>query len=95
LKWRTQADVIFFFNIQSLLDNIQKDITRAERDNDLIYHQDVPPSTALPPIQDVNMVNSVVPAGLKNLDVALGNEPMIFGELPSWAAREAISDYLY
>jgi programmed cell death 6-interacting protein len=76
---------------KSLLESLQKGVTRAERDNDLIYHQDVPASTALPPIQEVTMVQRAIPAGLQNLDSALGGEPMLFGELLSWGAREGIS----
>ena len=32
---------------------MQKNISRAERDNDLIYHQDVPPASALPLIPGI------------------------------------------
>lgn len=73
---------------------MQKNITRAERDNYLIYHQDVPAPTVLPPIQEVNMVQSAVPAGLQNPKSALGDEPMLFGELLGWGAREAMSEFL-
>jgi programmed cell death 6-interacting protein len=79
---------------QALLDTVQRDITRAERDNDLLYHDTVPALTALPPIEGSNVVQSVIPIGLKNLDTALAGEQMIFGKLPSWAAREAISESL-
>ena len=36
------------------------------------------------------MVQSAIPSGLQNLDSALGDEPMLFGQLSGWGAREAI-----
>ena len=67
--------------------------TRAEKDNDLIYHHDVPPSSSLEPILPANMVNKNVPPGLAEPKAALekSGEAIIFEGLVSWGAREAIS----
>ena len=37
------------------------------------------------------MVRSVVPAGLENPRIAIGDETLMFDELLGWGAREAIS----
>lgn len=76
--------------VKSLLDAIEKSIVRAERDNDLIYHQDVPPISAIPSIQDVSMVQSAVPPGLQDPRTALGSDDVIFGDLVSWGAKVAV-----
>src|SRR5258708_14603961 len=49
---------------QSLLEILDSNLTRAQRDNDLIYHQDVPSVSSLPVIQSASMVSSTVPPGL-------------------------------
>ena len=76
--------------LQSLLDVVQKNIIRAERDNDLIYHQDVPPASALPAIAEVAMAQPIVDPGLQDPKVVVGSEAVIFGELLGWGARVAI-----
>ncbi|KAI0925777.1 hypothetical protein AcV5_008415 [Taiwanofungus camphoratus] len=80
-------------DIKSLFNNVQKSIARAERDNDLIYHQDVPPASALPPIQEVPMAQSIVPPGLVDPKAAVGDDGVIFGELLGWGASVAIDIY--
>ena len=75
---------------QSLIDTLERNITRAERDNDLIYHQDVPPISAIPSIQEISMVQSSIPAGLQDPKSALTNEDVIFGDLVAWGAKVAI-----
>ncbi|GLB40217.1 putative BRO1-like domain containing protein [Lyophyllum shimeji] len=80
-------------DIQSLLEVVQKNLARAERDNDLIYHHDVPASSALAPIPQANLVSSTIPAGLSDPTSVVGNGRMIFGELLSWGAKEAINIY--
>ena len=72
------------------MDILEKNISRAERDNDLIYHHDVPPTSALPVIQDISMVQSVVPAALQDPKAAIGKDNVIFGELVGWGAKVAI-----
>lgn len=79
---------------QSLLEIVQKNLKRAERDNDLIYHHDVPAGSALPPIAAANLVSSVPPAGL-NDPVSLIGSKHIFGDLVGWGAKEAISQFLH
>lgn len=75
---------------KSLTHTLEKNIARAERDNDLIYHQDVPPISAIPSIQEISMVQSVIPAGLQDPKSTLGNEDVIFGELVPWGAKVAV-----
>ncbi|KAF9237666.1 BRO1-like domain-containing protein [Melanogaster broomeanus] len=80
-------------DIKSLLDVLQKNVARAERDNDLIYHNTVPPSSAITPIQEVVMVQSNPPSGLTDLKSVIGNDHILFGEMLGWGAREAINIY--
>jgi len=80
-------------DIKNLLETVQKNFTRAERDNDLIYHQDVPAASALPPIQEQVMANIIVHPGLMGPTSVLGDEPMLFAELLGWGTREAINIY--
>lgn len=70
---------------------MRKSLTRAQRDNDLIYHQDVPAASALPAIQQTNLAAATIPAGLLNPASILGSKRPVFGELIGWGAREAIS----
>ncbi|KAG2147589.1 BRO1-like domain-containing protein [Suillus clintonianus] len=80
-------------DVKSLLDVVQKNLTRAERDNDLIYHQNVPAPSSIPVIQEVSMVQSIIPPGLRDPKTAIGNDNIIFGEMLGWGAREAINIY--
>ena len=68
-----------------------KNIARAERDNDLIYHQDVPTAATLEAIPEATVAQFTIVPGLKNPQSALENEGVIFGEMPSWGVVEAIS----
>lgn len=72
---------------------IQKKITRAQRDNDLIYHQDVPTPSALQAIQETSLSVSKIPPGLTNPETALGSNRPLFEGLVCWGAREAISEF--
>lgn len=71
---------------------MEKNIARAERDNDLIYHQDVPGASALPVIPEAPVAQISVPSGLKDPQSIIGNDGIIFGEMPGWGAGEAISE---
>ncbi len=75
---------------QSLLEILDSNLTRAQRDNDLIYHQDVPSVSSLPVIQSASMVSSTVPPGLLEPRKTLGNGNLIFGELIGLGAQTAI-----
>lgn len=72
---------------------MQKNLSRAERDNDLIYHQDVPAPCGIPAIQAVSMVQSIIPPGLRDPRSVIGDDSIIFGEMLGWGAREAISEW--
>lgn len=61
-----------------------------QRDNDYIYHQEVPPNSALEIIEPANLVNSAVLGGLREPQTSLGGEDALFGSLTSWGARMAI-----
>lgn len=80
-------------DIKSLLDTLENNISRAERDNDLIYHHDVPPPSALPAIQDISMVQSIIPSSLQDPKTAVGSDGVIFGSLIGWGAKVAIEIY--
>ncbi|KAF8071744.1 BRO1-like domain-containing protein [Lyophyllum atratum] len=80
-------------DIQSLLEIVQKNLARAERDNDLIYHHDVPASSALGPIPPTNLVSSTIHVGLTDPTSLIGSGRMIFSELVGWGAKEAINIY--
>ena len=74
---------------------MQKNIARAERDNDLIYHQDVPAAATLPAIPEASVAQLSVPPGLKDPQSVVGNDSVIFGEMPGWGAGEAISEFIF
>ncbi|KAG1747202.1 BRO1-like domain-containing protein [Suillus paluster] len=80
-------------DVKSLLDAVQKNLARAERDNDLIYHQNVPAPSGILAIQEVSMVQSIIPPGLQDPKSVIGNDNIIFGEMLGWGAREAINIY--
>ena len=73
----------------------QADMIRAERDNDLIYHKDVPSPSALAAIPEVAVAPITIPPGLQNPQSAIGSDGVILGEMPGWGAGEAISKFLY
>ncbi|KAF7986480.1 hypothetical protein HWV62_31277 [Athelia sp. TMB] len=80
-------------DIEALLKKAQADMIRAERDNDLIYHKDVPSPSALAAILEVAVAPIIVPPGLQNPQSAIGNDGVILGEMPGWGAGEAINIY--
>ncbi|KAI6038820.1 BRO1-like domain-containing protein [Pisolithus marmoratus] len=80
-------------DIKSLLDALQKNLARAQRDNDLIYHCNIPASTAIDPIQEVIMVKSNVPQGLLDPKSLIDSGGILFGDMLGWGAREAINIY--
>ena len=79
--------------MQSLLTAVRKSLARAERDNDLIYHQEVPAPSALPSIAHAAIAQPSVPVGLSNPTSLVEQSDMILGELLGWGAQEAISMY--
>jgi len=74
------------------LETVAGSETRAQRDNDLIYHKDVPAPSALAAIQETKLVSSTIPKGLVNPTGLLENKRTVFSELIGWGAREAISE---
>jgi len=68
---------------------------RAQRDNDLIYHQDVPSPASLSNLQETKLVSATVPKGLLNSNSVIGNRHRLFSELAGWGSREAISQCFF
>ncbi|KAK0483604.1 BRO1-like domain-containing protein [Armillaria novae-zelandiae] len=77
-------------DIDSLVNAVKTALARAERDNDLIYHQDIPAVSALSPIPHAAIAQVTIPAGLSSPPKGTH---MIFGELLGWGAQEAINIY--
>lgn len=76
---------------QSLSKALDTNFSRAQKDNDLIYHQNIPPESTLEPIVGVNMVNSVIESKLKDPSLAIGNtDNALFAGLVSHGVRMAI-----
>lgn len=84
----------FQLSRQSLLETITTSHARAQRDNDLVYHQDVPPASSGFAIQITKLVSSTVPKGLDNPSGVLQNKRPLFSNLLSWGALEAISTFV-
>ncbi|KAJ7127029.1 BRO1-like domain-containing protein [Mycena epipterygia] len=80
-------------DVQSLLDTVQKNYARAERDNDLIYHDDIPAASALPPIPHSAIAKLTVVPGLLNPETVIDPEGPLFAEMIGWGAQEAINIY--
>ncbi|EJU04879.1 BRO1-domain-containing protein [Dacryopinax primogenitus] len=78
-------------DIASLSKAINESTSRAERDNDLIYHQDVPAASSLPPIQARNVTAPAPIDGWKDPRRVLGS--MLFEQLMPWAVTRAILIY--
>lgn len=74
---------------------MQQGIVRAERDNDLIYHHEVPSPTSLPSIVEVSMVNPQISGALSEPKTALGSDAVIFGELLGYGAKLAIGKSVF
>ncbi|PVF99793.1 putative pala protein [Serendipita vermifera] len=80
-------------DINTLCAWIEDQTTKAGRDNDYIYHQEVPPISALEIIEPANLVNSAVLSGLRDPQTSLNGDDALFGNLTSWGARTAIDIY--
>jgi programmed cell death 6-interacting protein len=80
---------------QNLFDKADKEYRSAERDNDMIYHQDIPSSSSLEPIAGIALAVGVIPKGIEDPKVILSKnaEDVIFGDLPSWGAQGAIGEH--
>ncbi|KAJ4464583.1 BRO1-like domain-containing protein [Lentinula aciculospora] len=80
-------------DIQSFQDIIKKELARAERDNDLIYHQDIPTGSLLPAIQQAAIAQATIPKELSYPNVLVHYNQMLFSSLMGWGTREAINIY--
>jgi len=73
-------------NRQSLRDMLETAFTRAERDNDLIYHNTVPSFASLPVLKGIRLAQPVV---LPEAQAILGQSEPLFAPLIPWGARVA------
>lgn len=73
---------------------VQKELTRAERDNDLIYHKDVPAVSDLPAIPEIKLVGAIGANDLREPRSVVPHGETLFGELVSWGVKAAISKIL-
>ncbi|KAG8743647.1 pH-response regulator protein palA/rim20 [Ceratobasidium sp. 414] len=81
--------------VQSLSKTLDTNLTRAQKDNDLIYHQTVPPESTLPPIAGANMVQSIISNKLQNPSLMVGNtENALFSGLVAYGVRMAVEVYI-
>ncbi|KAG8835885.1 pH-response regulator protein palA/rim20 [Serendipita sp. 399] len=80
-------------DIEALFKWIEEQTAKAQRDNDYIYHQEVPPISALEIIEPANLVNSAVLGGLKDPQTALNGDEALFSDLMSWGSRMALEIY--
>lgn len=78
---------------QALLDRLDKEVARAERDNDLIYHKDVPSIAALPAVGRSAIAKSTIPVELQAPKNAISGQKVVFEDLLGWGARTAIGMY--
>lgn len=94
-------------DLRSLQQIIQTNLARAEKDNDLIYLEVVPSSSALPPIQKSDMVRAIAPPEVADpVALMMSNErraevmphPIIglplFQKLVPFAVHQAASVYV-
>ncbi|KAG9093520.1 pH-response regulator protein palA/rim20 [Ceratobasidium sp. UAMH 11750] len=82
-------------DIKSLSKTLDTNFTRAQKDNDLIYHQTVPPESTLPPITGANMVQSVISNKLQNPSLMVGDaENALFSGLVAYGVRMAVEVYI-
>ncbi|KAG0706826.1 BRO1-like domain-containing protein [Suillus ampliporus] len=69
---------------QVVLKDAKKNLACTERDNDLIHHQNVPAPSGSPAIQEVSMVQSIIPPGLRDPKNMIGKikSPSLLAMLP-------------
>ncbi|KAG9103109.1 pH-response regulator protein palA/rim20 [Ceratobasidium sp. 370] len=79
----------------SLSKTLETNLARAQKDNDLIYHQTVPPESTLPPIVGANMVQSIISNKLQNPSLMVGDtENALFSGLVAYGVRMAVEVYI-
>ncbi|KAG8936097.1 pH-response regulator protein palA/rim20 [Tulasnella sp. 418] len=82
-------------DVKGLLVNIQRDLDSANRDNDLIYHKDIPSLGSLPAITPADLAVASIPRELMDPAWCLSSasEQPLFGDLLAYGARVAIELY--
>ncbi|KAG9122217.1 pH-response regulator protein palA/rim20 [Ceratobasidium sp. 392] len=80
---------------QSLSKTLDTNFIRAQKDNDLIYHQTVPSESTLPPITGADMVKSTISNKLQNPSLIVGDaENALFSGLVAYGVRMAVEVYI-
>ncbi|KAG9001425.1 pH-response regulator protein palA/rim20 [Tulasnella sp. JGI-2019a] len=82
-------------NASDLLKSVEGNWTTANKDNDLIYHQDVPSESHVPVIKEADIVKAAIAPELVHPDslVRSDSEPPIFGDLVAHGVRMAVELY--
>lgn len=80
--------------VTKLRNDITKDLATASKDNDLIYHKDVPAPEALPKIAGIDLVKAAPIPELTQPSFLVGpsRESPIFGDLLAHGARAAVGE---
>ncbi|KAG8749882.1 pH-response regulator protein palA/rim20, partial [Ceratobasidium sp. 428] len=82
-------------DLKSLSKTLNTNFDRAQKDNDLIYHQNVPSESTLPPITGANMVQSILSNKLQNPSLVIGDaENALFSGLVAYGVRMAVEVYI-
>ncbi|QRV89818.1 vacuolar protein sorting-associated protein BRO1 [Ceratobasidium sp. AG-Ba] len=82
-------------DIKSLSKTLDSNFIRAQKDNDLIYHQTIPPESTLPPIAGADMVQGIVNNKLQNPALMIGDsENALFSGLVAYGVRVAVELYI-
>ncbi|KAH7347267.1 BRO1-like domain-containing protein [Plectosphaerella cucumerina] len=84
-------------DLQGLKRKVEEDLKRAEKDNDLIFMDPVPPKSELKILERFNMAKAVVPPEIENPFDYLGDQtefgPPLFAQLVPFAVHAAITIY--
>ncbi|GJJ08702.1 hypothetical protein Clacol_002921 [Clathrus columnatus] len=81
-------------DIKTLSVTVETSLKRADRDNDLIYHQVVPSATSLPAIAEIkDVVAAIIPPGLSDPKSIVDEGNVILAELSGWGVLKAIDIY--
>ncbi|KAF2759602.1 BRO1-domain-containing protein [Pseudovirgaria hyperparasitica] len=97
LKEARYINKVVLGDLTGLKNIVQEDLKRAEKDNDMIYLQIVPPKSELKSLERANMVSSKVPEELANATSKLGEKTELgaplFSKLVPYSVHLAASIY--
>jgi programmed cell death 6-interacting protein len=85
-------------DLNGLKNRVQEDLKRAEKDNDMIYLQTVPPKSELRMLDRASMVKARIPEEVANSAAMVGDGapfgPALFSKLVPYAVHVAASIYI-